>query len=376
MKTVIFLLTSAILLASCGSKDEGNQPSCVNGTLTNVKGGEMLYLEEISPLGKNLIDSVAVDEKGNFKFKGFKVAPSFYRVKVDEANFGMLVLDSTQNATLTGDFKDLGNTYKVEGSPDTKVFLLLNDLGRGISTRMDSFNTAFQTAMESIQDSIKKDSVFKNVYKPAGEKLMNEHQIKVSKIVTEHSNSLAALAGLQALDPDHYLNVYTAVYNGIKGRYPSSKYLFTLKQNIDSFKKTKGGATAPDFTANTPDGKTLSLSFFKGQVVLIDFWASWCSPCRAENPNVVRVYNKYHSKGFEILGVSLDENKNKWNQAIEKDHLIWKHVSDLKGWASDIAKLYGVETIPFSVLVDKDGNILAKGLRGEELDKKLSEIFR
>jgi thiol-disulfide isomerase/thioredoxin len=117
------------------------------------------------------------------------------------------------------------------------------------------------------------------------------------------------------------------------------------------------------------------LSSLKGKVVLIDFWASWCGPCRKENPNVVRIYNKYHNEGFEIFGVSLDRNRDSWLKAIKNDNLSWIHVSDLKYWQSEGARLYGVNSIPFTVLLDKDGKILAKGLRGKSLEDKLEEIF-
>ena len=110
--------------------------------------------------------------------------------------------------------------------------------------------------------------------------------------------------------------------------------------------------------------------------MLVDFWASWCGPCRAENPNVLKAYSKYHPKGFDILGVSLDEKKDKWEEAIKKDNLNWTQVSDLQGWKNSVAVLYGVQAIPMNFLIDKDGKIIAKGLRGDDLGKKLSEVLK
>jgi peroxiredoxin len=135
------------------------------------------------------------------------------------------------------------------------------------------------------------------------------------------------------------------------------------------------GAPAPDFTGPTPAGDSLSLSDLRGKVVLIDFWASWCGPCRRENPNVVRTYDKYKDRGFEILGVSLDDNRKRWLKAIEDDGLTWPHLSDLKGWRSAYARIYGVTSIPQTVLVDREGNILARNLRGPDLERKLEEIL-
>lgn len=135
------------------------------------------------------------------------------------------------------------------------------------------------------------------------------------------------------------------------------------------------GMEVPDLVGNTPNGDSYALSKMKGKVVLIDFWASWCGPCRRENPNVLAMYNKYKDKGFDILGVSLDREENAWKRAIEQDGLLWHHISDLKGWSSEHAKLYSVSSIPQTVLIDKEGKIIQRNLRGEQLGEKLKELF-
>ena len=148
-----------------------------------------------------------------------------------------------------------------------------------------------------------------------------------------------------------------------------------LKTEITRLEAFVEGGTAPDFKQLTPEGKEFGLSDLRGQVVLIDFWASWCGPCRRENPNVVKLYNQYKDKGFTILGVSLDNDRNRWVSAIEADGLAWHHVSDLKQWQNAVAQLYGVRAIPHTLLVDKEGKIIARNLRGEALASKLAEIF-
>ena len=148
-----------------------------------------------------------------------------------------------------------------------------------------------------------------------------------------------------------------------------------LNQLLKSSASFTMGAEAPDFSMNTPEGTPMKLSDLRGKVLLVDFWASWCGPCRRENPNVVAAYKKYHEKGFDVLGVSLDKTKDRWVQAIKKDGLMWHHVSDLKGWKNEAAKLYGVSSIPATVLLDKDGKIIARNLRGPALEAKLAEIF-
>jgi peroxiredoxin len=159
--------------------------------------------------------------------------------------------------------------------------------------------------------------------------------------------------------------------------YPNSdpQYIASLNAAIGRLEAMADGAMAPDIEGPTPDGKTMKLSDFRGKVVMIDFWASWCRPCRMENPNVLKAYNKYHPKGFEILGVSLDQERNKWTAAIQQDGLIWQHISDLRGWQSQPAGVYGVNSIPATVLVDKEGKIIARNLRGPALEEKLKEIF-
>jgi len=160
-----------------------------------------------------------------------------------------------------------------------------------------------------------------------------------------------------------------------KYKDPKAEYIVALEQQINNAKALQTGGLAPDFTAKTPEGEEMSLSDLKGQYVLIDFWASWCGPCRRENPKVVKLYEKYHDKGFEILGVSLDNNKSKWAAAIEKDGLEWPHISDLKGWQSGPAKIYGVRSIPSTVLLDKEGKILVRNLRAHQLKGELEKIF-
>ena len=149
-----------------------------------------------------------------------------------------------------------------------------------------------------------------------------------------------------------------------------------LKVQLESSKSFMIGGEAPDFTQKTPDGEDLSLSDLRGKVVLIDFWASWCGPCRKENPHVVKLYKKYKDQGFEILSVSLDKDMNRWTQAIEKDGMDWKHVSDLKGWKNQAAQTYSVKSIPHTVLLDADGKIIARNLRSKALDKELEKIFK
>ena len=165
------------------------------------------------------------------------------------------------------------------------------------------------------------------------------------------------------------------MYNALSEPVKKGKFGKLAEDKLNSIRGVTVGYSAINFTLQDTSGKNVSLSSYKGKYVLVDFWASWCGPCRGENPAVVAAYQKYKAKGFDVLGVSLDNNKDKWKQAIKKDNLTWTHVSDLMGWKSETAQKYGVTSIPFNVLLDKDGKILAKSLRGPALEAKLEEIF-
>jgi thiol-disulfide isomerase/thioredoxin len=165
------------------------------------------------------------------------------------------------------------------------------------------------------------------------------------------------------------------LYSGFTPGIQSSHLGTELKKILDAALLTGVGRAAPIFTQTDTKGKPVSLLSLKGQYVLVDFWASWCGPCRAENPNVLKSYRAYHSKGFTVLGVSLDGEKHAWLEAIKKDGLPWMQVSDLKGWKNSAAVMYGIEGIPMNYLLDKDGIIVAKGLRGDDLEKKLAEFL-
>jgi peroxiredoxin len=171
------------------------------------------------------------------------------------------------------------------------------------------------------------------------------------------------------------MNVYVSTAEKLKKEWPDYSHAKDFIAMVDGMKVTAIGQMAPEISLPDPDGKIIPLSSMRGQYVLVDFWAKWCGPCRKENPNIVRAYNKYKDKGFTVFGVSLDRSKEDWLQGIREDGLTWTHVSDLKFWQSEAAKTYNVTAIPFSILLNPEGVIIAKNLRGAALDEKLEEIF-
>jgi peroxiredoxin len=373
MQKIITVLGGIMLLASC-SNDKKNGSFELKGTFTN-SNGEMIYLEKLTNTKQINVDSAVIDEKGNFEFSNYVPKIGFYRVKVDQRNFAMLVLDSSDKVTLTGDIKDLGNTYKVEGSAETKLFIEYNNLAKQRDIRLDSLNKAFQSLMEaSRMDAKRMDSLSKMFENPYNTIVNSSSEILISKL-KENLGMYSSIMAIQSLEPDKYLEIYKQLDKGLALKYPNDANVKMFHTMVEKMSAVGIGQLAPDITLSNPEGKEITLSSLRGKVVLVDFWASWCGPCRKEMPNVVKAYAKFKSKGFEIYGVSLDQEKDRWLEAIAKDGMTWPQVSDLKQWQSEVVPLYSIQSIPYTILLDKEGKILAKNLRGEDLEKKLAEVL-
>jgi len=189
-------------------------------------------------------------------------------------------------------------------------------------------------------------------------------------------NSLVPYFATNYLMPQANFDFLKQVDSKYYNEFAKSKYAQDLHKRIEVLGKTAEGSLAPDIVLQDPFGKTISLSSLRGKTVLVDFWASWCRPCREESPNLVKAYNKYKIRGFEIFSVSLDDNRDAWQKAINDDKMLWTHVSDLMKWNSSVVNLYNIESIPFTVLIDAEGKIVAKNLRGKALEEKLAEILK
>jgi peroxiredoxin len=364
MRNVLAIVVLALAVFSCQTpKDE----FLIKGTIAGVSTGKV-YLQKIDK-GKPLnIDSVDVKD-GKFTLKGKMEVPDFRILRYNESDyFAQFFLDNS-NITIVAN-KDSLRATKITGSPTNDIYntynLEMERLSKEVTALNEKYRNAQQTGNQEVAEKAKID------YKA----MIENNMVYTKNFIKEHSNSVVSayltLVRLATqIDP--------VELDSIASKFPaeisSSEYVIKLKEVIQSAKKTAIGATAPDFTQNTPEGKPIQLSSLKGKIVLLDFWASWCGPCRQENPNVVKLYQQYHAKGFEILGVSLDESKEEWVKAIKEDKLDWIHVSDLQYWKNAAARLYSVNAIPQSYLLDKDGIIIGRGLRGEDLAKKLSELF-
>lgn len=373
MFKTISAIAAIAILSGCG--ETGRTGSFeLKGTLSN-SNGETIYLEKLVNPQPVIVDSTVIDEKGNFEFKNYTPHIGFYRIKLNQQNFAMLVLDSTDKVKVTANAKDLARTYKAEGSPETALFVEYNELTNQKNIRLDSLNQAFQAIVQTIKmDSLKMDSL-SNIFEKPFNEIMNGFNTIIAEKITKNPDKYASMIAIQGMEPDKFADIYKKLDEGLNKKYPSDKGVRMFHDVVSKMLATTIGQPAPEIVLPTPDDKELALSSFKGKIVLVDFWASWCGPCRKEMPNVVKAYTKFKDKGFEIYGVSLDQDKGRWIEAIQKDGITWPQVSDLKYWDSYAAKLYAVEGIPYTVLLNKEGKIIAKNLRGAELEKAIEKAL-
>ena len=383
MKKILIICFLIGSLGSCSDSKPNNANGFeIKGNLTNSKS-EYIYLEKLSKNGQVIVDSVLIDDKGEFLLNDFSASVGFYRLKLSNTNFAMLVLDANQKIMINADARDIGNTYKVEGSPDTKLFLEYKKLASAQKLRIDSLEKIFNDALVVQKlDSVSAAALSKQLQKPY-EKMVASYSDLLSVKIKENASSFASIMAIQQIKPESYLDVYKALDKGLSEKYPQNEDVKSFHDMITQTEMIvsrtnaiKIGSEAPELILPMPNDKDLPLSSLRGKVVLIDFWASWCGPCRKELPNVKRCYEKYKNKGFEILGVSLDKNRDEWLQAITKEKLTWPQVSDLKFWQSEACQIYAVQSIPYTVLVDEKGIILATDLRGADLDNKLAEVLK
>ena len=348
----------------------------VNGTITGMPVQsvvlERLYLNDSIPA----IDSIMSDNKGHFELAATAAEPALYRLRFTEHKFILLCLDKGK-ATVTGKWDALGD-YQVTGSRGSADISHFITLLRG---NLQNINT-----MSAVMDTLNKrgDESKLSTAKADYSTMLAAFTAFVKKYADTTRFEPNAIFAARLLDPSKNGGYIDSFAKAIKTRFPSAG----LTKEFAAFwaKASKGippraanvsiGATAPDIDLPSPDGHNISLASLKGKYVLLDFWASWCGPCRGENPNVLAAYNTFKDKNFTVLGVSLDNNKEAWEKAIKNDGLTWGHISDLKGWSSFPAALYGVHSIPANFLIDPSGKIIATNLRGAELDNFLKKTLK
>lgn len=374
---IIRLTIAAVLLPFLAAAQTPN--FSLTGKIGNLNKPAMAYIDYMDN-GVGHEDSVAL-VNGAFKFTGHVSGHAYARMALDhtgggkgravytgdviyfyfgQEHFTVTSKDSLQNAVFTGSkIYDESEAYNKE-------------IGGTIMALTKAVNIDFNRGTPEQQ----KDTAYMKAVDLRYRKNLQARTDKQFLFAKTHPNSYFALVALsEAAGSKVDVAKVQPLFNALNKELKATDMGRELAQRMEASGITAVGKTAPLFTQNNAVGKPVALADFKGKVVLVEFWASWCSPCRAENPNLVKQYQTYKDKGFEIISVSLDNVKERWLEAIEKDGLAWTHVSDLKGWNNEVGRLYGVRAVPASFLVDAQGKIIGNGLRGEPLNKKLAEIF-
>ena len=376
-RTLQPLLLLTIILAGCAGTGGGRT---VELTVEGA-GGKTAYFDRFENNRPFHVDSVKLDGDGHGDLSIPALPLDFYRIVVDQEQL-IVALDSAEDLTVKAKTGSLAAPINVSGSAHSEAYLGFN---REIRT--------YETTRDSIRALIAANPA--NTIAVSALNALNTAFYDRCKSFTEtNSSSPAALAAVNMLNMQQEMSLFKKVRDDMRRTMPRSGFFVQFREQVDRMEQQEIalkmqeeeqkrlasllplGSLAPEIRQQTPDGGTFALSELRGKVVLIDFWASWCRPCRMENPNVKRVYNKYANKGFEILGVSLDKDHGAWIKAIQDDGLPWKHVSDLGFWSNAAAQEYGVSGIPYTVLVDREGKILQKGMRAQELEGALAEIFK
>ncbi|SDC79786.1 TlpA disulfide reductase family protein [Williamwhitmania taraxaci] len=385
MKSWFSLLVIGVLLVACTGVP-GNE-TVVSGTF--LKPGAKLVLYSVNTKQPIAVDSAYIEEAGNFEFKLRLTQSSFFLLHYSPQKEIILLLEPGETVSLSISDKEHWLNYTVHDSEGTSLVKVLADSLNNTISLLDSVRKSYQLkgAVSANPDSVRGE------FMDSTRQIIQQHRNFTRSFVVEHKGSLASIVALNqqydqrtfVLNSKEDFKYYRMADSVLFTKYPTLDLVKILHQNVTNFleqQKLKAdvskmptvGSVAMDFVLPTPAGDSIRLSSLRGKYVLLDFWASWCPPCRKDNPGIVNVYSKYKAFGFEILQVSLDKNRTSWLKAIQDDKLTWKHGGDMKFWDSPVARSYGITRIPANFLIDSRGVIVAVDLSVEDLDRMLAPL--
>jgi thiol-disulfide isomerase/thioredoxin len=367
-------LFTCILIMSCTNNNK--QQFSIYGTTDRV--GDAILLK-IDPSG-NVMDTANI-KNGEFRFRKSISEEELFRIQFHDGSSFDILPNLGENIKIDFQKSDLS----ISGSSGSAKLIELDEELLKLLAFRDSITKELQ--------ELSKNANYNQLmleYKEQFFKKLNNHKIFLKEFIENNKESKACLIALfqtygrssPILTIDEDLEDFEKVLNNLKLHFPGSNHIELLEEQIKKFKPLSNGQIAPNFTLPDINQKPVSLSDYKGKVVLIDFWASWCRPCRLESPKLVQLHNKYANLDFDILSISLDgtsrqkDPKQAWEEAIIEDNLTaWKHVSELNGWETIVRELYNFNSIPYTVLVDKDGRIAGKNLRGDQLEIRIKKLL-